>query len=252
MSTRQSWVIDLDGVLWLMDDPIGGSVEAVARLLEAGVEVTFATNNGLLTRAEYSAKLERIGVDSARTKLVSSASAAASLVEPGERAYVIGGAGVIEALGERGVEVVESSDVDVVVAGWDREISYSKLARATRALRTKGARLVATNSDPIYPTPQGPLPGAGSIIAAVIAAGGVAPTWAGKPEAPMAAAVRNLVGEPTLMVGDRLETDGAFARQLGCDFALVMSGVTKDTPGDGDRVAHVTDDLASLVEKLIG
>ena len=68
----------------------------------------------------------------------------------------------------------------------------------------------------------------------------------------MAAAVRALVGEPTLMVGDRLETDGAFARQLGCDFALVMSGVTKDTPGEEDRVAHVSDDLASLVEKLVG
>ncbi len=252
MSERESWVIDLDGVLWLMDDPIAGSVEAVGRLLEAGVEVTFATNNGLLTKAEYSAKLERIGVDSTRVKLLSSAGAAASLLEPGERAYVVGGAGVIEALVERGVEVVDSSDVDVVVAGWDRDISYPKLARACRALRTKGARLVATNSDPIYPTPQGPLPGAGSIIAAVVAAGGVTPTWAGKPEAPMAAAVRALVGEPTLMVGDRLETDGAFAEQLGCDFALVMSGVTKDTPSDEDRVAHVSDDLASLVEKLIG
>ena len=250
LSEQQSWVIDLDGVIWLMDDPIPGAIEAVAKLLDAGVVVTFATNNSLLTNDQYFEKLSRIGIDSERVNIVTSSMAAASMLDAGDRAYVIGGAGLEVALRARGVEIVESSDVDVVVVGWDREINYSKLSRATRALRN-GARFVATNSDPIYPTPRGPLPGAGSIVAAVATAGGFPPEWAGKPEAPMAKLLIEQVGAPTLMVGDRLETDGGFARQLGCDFALVMSGVTTSAPPLSNEIAHVADDIAALVKELI-
>ncbi len=251
MSTKQSWVIDLDGVIWLMDDPIPGAIDAVARLLEAGVGVTFATNNSLLTKDEYFAKLRKIGIDSDGVDVVTSSMAAASMLSAGDRAYVIGGAGLEVALRERGVEIVDSSEVDVVVVGWDRDINYSKLSRATRALR-KGARFVATNSDPIYPTPRGPLPGAGAIIAAVATAGGFGPEWAGKPEAPMAKVLIDQIGVPTLMVGDRIETDGGFARQLGCDFALVLSGVTTGEPQSPNGIAHVAADIATLVKNLVG
>lgn len=234
-----------------MDDPIPNAVDAVAKLLKAGVEVTFATNNSLLTKEQYLSKLSRVGIDASRINLVSSAMAAASMLNPGDRVYVIGGAGLEEAVAGCGAVSVESSDVDVVVVGWDRDINYSKLARATRALRN-GARFVATNSDPIYPTPAGPLPGAGSIVAAVATAGGFAPEWAGKPEAPMAKLLIDMIGSPTLMVGDRLETDGGFARQLGCDFALVMSGLTKDSPGEADDVKYVAQDISELVTQLLG
>ncbi len=248
--TTENWVIDLDGVLWLLDDPIPGSVEAVAMLLNAGVAVTFATNNSLLTKTQYQDKLDRIGVDSSRVNIISSSMAAATLVKPGEKVYVIGGDGLTEALSAVGVEVVESSNVDVVVVGWDRDINYSKLARATRALRS-GARFIATNSDPIYPTPQGPLPGAGSIVAAVATAGGFPPIFAGKPEAAMANAVRAAIGQPTLMVGDRLETDGKFAQAMQCPFALVMSGIAVDHPTAQDKVDHLDQDLATLVKRLL-
>ena len=247
---NQSWVIDLDGVLWLLDDPIAGSVDAIAALLAAGIEVTFATNNSLLTKKQYDAKLDRIGVDSSRVNLISSSMAAASLVKPGETAYVIGGEGLTEALSDAGIEMLESSKVDVVVVGWDREINYSKLARATRALRS-GARFIATNSDPIYPTPQGPLPGAGSIVAAVATAGGFPPVFAGKPEVAMANLLRKTIGQPSLMVGDRLDTDGKFAQVLECPFALVMSGVTADQPTPQDKVEYLEQDLATLVKRLV-
>ena len=115
----------------------------------------------------------------------------------------------------------------------------------------RGARLIATNDDATYPTPDGPIPGGGAIVAAVAYAAGVAPLVAGKPHRPMADLVRAL-GEATgTMVGDRPETDGAFAVELGYRFALVLTGVT----GPDDLPVTPTPDvvspsLAALVEGI--
>ena len=104
-----------------------------------------------------------------------------------------------------------------------------------------GARLLATNDDATYPTPEGLIPGGGAILAAVATASGATPTIAGKPYAPMAALVRDRCGPEfssgtAVMVGDRWSTDGLFAEALGCPFALVRTGVTPPgAPLDGAR-----------------
>ena len=111
-----------------------------------------------------------------------------------------------------------------------------------------------TNDDATYPTPDGPIPGGGAILAGIATASGRQPVVAGKPYAPMADAVRGLVGArpagQLLVVGDRASTDGEFAVTLGCPFALVRSGVTR--PGDdvGVPVALDVADLAAVVDLL--
>jgi 4-nitrophenyl phosphatase len=125
----------------------------------------------------------------------------------------------------RGGTPVADGDADAVLVGFHREFDYERLRIAHRAI-LRGARLVATNDDPTYPTPEGPIPGGGSIVAAVAYAAGVAPVVAGKPNAPMAELVRSLAGDAGTVVGDRPDTDGAFAVTLGYRFALVLSGVT--------------------------
>jgi len=123
---------------------------------------------------------------------------------------------------------------DVVAVGLHRDFDYARLAAATAALHG-GARLVGTNSDSTYPTPQGLAPGGGSILAAVSTASGRLPTIAGKPHQPMVDLVRTELGAAGpddadraarwLMVGDRSETDGLLAQRIGCHFAMVRSGV---------------------------
>ncbi|KJF18636.1 HAD-IIA family hydrolase [Acidithrix ferrooxidans] len=248
--TEENWVIDLDGVIWLLNDPIPGSIEAVAQLVRAGITVTFATNNSTLTKEQYSQKLERLGIDIQATNLVTSAMAAASMVAPGSRAYVVGAFGINDALANRGVEVVDDDDVDVVVVGLDREISYDKLSRAGNAIRN-GATFIATNTDATFPITGGLLPGAGSMVAAVATVGGKAPLVAGKPSAPMAKLIRDLVGQPTLMVGDRFETDGAFANELACGFGLVLSGVSKGVPDGAPKPAYIAANFSELVNEAI-
>jgi HAD superfamily hydrolase (TIGR01450 family) len=211
-------LLDLDGVVWLAGVAIPGSVDAIARLRDSGERVVFVSNNSSTPIAEQEAKLEAIGV-SARGDLLTSAAAAASLLEPGTTALVCGGPGVVEALEHRGVEVVREGPADAVVVGFHLDFDYSRL-RAAHAAVAAGATLIGTNDDATYPTP--------AILSAVAYAAGVTPIVAGKPFAPMVDAVRSLVGDgPHVMVGDRPSTDGRFARELGATWALVLSGVTK-------------------------
>jgi len=219
---------DLDGVVWLAHHPIPGSVEAIARLRAAGHRVLFVTNNSSARVAAQEAALANIGIE-AVGDVLTSALAAAQLVLPGERALVCGSDGIVEALERRGVHVVDSPDVDAVVVGWHRTFDYDGLTRAANAVM-RGARLIGTNDDATYPTPDGPIPGGGSILAAVRTACGVEPVVAGKPHEPMAVLVRATVGADAarraVMVGDRPSTDGRFALTLGCRYAHVQSGVT--------------------------
>jgi HAD superfamily hydrolase (TIGR01450 family) len=248
---------DLDGVVWLSGRPIPGSPAAVEMLREAGCRVLFVTNNSAALLSEHEAALEAIGVP-AVGDVVTSAQAAALLVAPGERVHACAGPGVVEALLARGARVVEAvhgQPVDAVVVGLHLEFDYERLDRASAAVRA-GARLIGANDDASFPTPDGLVPGAGAILAAVSTASGTTPEIAGKPYAPMAALVRDTIGQPVepsamVMIGDRLSTDGRFAEELGCRFALVRSGVTRDDvmvdpPPDIDAT-----DLAEVARTLL-
>src|SRR6476659_9944878 len=155
MSDRPVVLCDLDGVVWLARAAIPGSVEAIAALRAAGHRVLFVTNNSNPPLADNEAALAAIGI-AAVGDVLTSAQAAALLLEPGESAYVAGGPGIVEALTARGVEVRDDGPVDAVVVGFHREFDYDGLARASRKVRA-GARLIGTNDDATYPTADGPI-----------------------------------------------------------------------------------------------
>lgn len=243
------FALDLDGVIWLADDPIPGAAEAVAQLRATGEPVVFCTNNSSQTVGEVEAKLARQGIP-AEGDVITSAMAATALVEPGERVLVCGGPGVTEALERRGARPVRDGDADAVMVGFHRDFDYERLRIAATAVR-HGARLLATNDDATYPTPAGPIPGGGAILAAVVAATGVSAVVAGKPNAPMADLVRARLGSVGIMVGDRPDTDGRFARVLGYRFALVHTGVTPAHEVVDPAPDLVAADLATLVDELL-
>lgn len=249
-----AWLIDLDGVIWLSGRPIPGSPEAVARLRARGERVVFITNYSGPTVAEQEARLEAIGIPAAGD-LLTSAMAVATLVGAGERVLVVGGPGVVEAVTARGATVVDDRGAaDAVIVGLTQDFDYERLRVAAMAVRA-GARLLAANDDATMPTPDGEVPGAGSLLAAVATAAGVAPVIAGKPHQPMVDAALALAGAgPHIVVGDRWSTDGLFAVRMGARFGLVLSGVTRpEMVGGLDPAPHaVAGDLASLVTRLLG
>jgi HAD superfamily hydrolase (TIGR01450 family) len=225
-------LVDLDGVVWLSGVPIDGAADAIARLRAEGRRVLFVTNNSHPLVVDHEEALAAIGVRAAGD-VVTSAQAAAVLVQPGARVLVCGGPGIREALERRRAVPLHApgrDGVDAVVVGFHRDFDYDRMRVAADAVRA-GARLIGTNDDATYPTPHGPIPGGGAILASVAVASGATPEIAGKPYEPMAALVRETLGAAfdaaaTIVVGDRPDTDGRFARALGCRFALVRSGVT--------------------------
>lgn len=246
-----AWVLDLDGVLWRGNIPIPGSAEAIERLRAAGERVGFVTNNSAYRVGDVLAKLERIGVPTPPDDLITSAQAAARLLQPGSTALVCGGEGIIEALESRGVKAVREGPADAVIVGFHRDFNYDRLAAAFASVRG-GARLIGTNDDATLPTDDGELPGGGSILAAVAYATGIEPQVAGKPFTAAAALVTERLGTVEVMVGDRPSTDGRFARMLNAKYALVLSGVTSTVNGAVVRPDLLGDDLASVVDQALG
>ena len=222
-------------------------MEAVGRLRERDERVVFLTNNSSQRVGDVVSKLQDLGVDAGPDDVITSALAAATLVEPGQTALVCAGPGVEEALEDRGVTTVREGDADAVVVGWHRDFDYERLTAAAHAVMG-GARLIGTNDDATYPTPDGPIPGGGSLLAAVAVAAGAEPVVAGKPHQPVAELIKERFGDIDTLVGDRPSTDGKLAQRLGARFLLVFSGVTAedDLPVDPEP-DETAPDLASLV-----
>jgi 4-nitrophenyl phosphatase len=244
-----------------MHQPIPGSVDAISRLREAGHRVLFVTNNSHSSANEQAAVLESIGIP-ADGDVVTASQSAGALLHVGERVLTCGGPGVMQAIADAGAIVVGRSDdpdlpkdlaVDVVVVAFHRTFDFAGLTRLSATIR-QGARFIATNDDATYPTPDGVIPGGGAIVAAVATASGVQPIVAGKPYAPMAELVRSVLGNVDLssawMVGDRVSTDGVFAKTLGCHFAHVRSGVAH-TPDEMLNAEFEGKDLASFADFII-
>jgi len=244
-------VCDLDGVVWLGDEAISGSADAIADLRAAGHRVLFVSNNSFAPVREVEDKLAGFAIPAAGDVLTS-AMAAARLVGRGERVLLAGGPGAREELERRGALVVDEGPCDAVVVGFHRDFDYEELRRASSAVRA-GARLIGTNGDATYPTPDGEIPGGGAILAAVATAAGVEATVAGKPCPPMADLVRSVVGHQgdLVMVGDRPDTDGRFAAVLGARFVHVLSGVRTGHDGDVPAVWLTAPDLRAAVPRLM-
>jgi 4-nitrophenyl phosphatase len=197
------------------------------------MRVILATNNATATAQQYLAKMQSFGVTLEPWQVINSSQAAAHYLshhlENGAPVYVIGEEGIIDALTEAGFPV-RAEGARAVIVGMDRKLTYDKLRTATLLIRA-GVPFIATNPDRTFPVPEGLVPGAGAIVAAVETATDVKPKVVGKPEPEMYLAALERLGttiEKTLVVGDRLETDIAGAQALGCPTALVLSGVTTD------------------------
>lgn len=139
----------------------------------------------------------------------------------------------------------------VVVQGFGPDLGWAELAEACVAVRG-GAAWYATNADPTLPSPRGPLPGNGSLVAALATALGRQPdAIVGKPDPGLfEQAARARGARRPLVVGDRLDTDVEGANRGGMDSVLVLTGVHQ--PRDlllaapHQRPTFVAEDLAGL------
>jgi len=231
IDTIKGLILDMDGVLWRGSELIGNLSAIFSRFRARGWRITLATNNATRTISQYVERLGSYGVVVEPWQIINSAVAASRFLHEqfptGGPVYLIGEDGLIEALDQQGF-YQSDQDVIAVVASMDRQVNYDKLRKATLLIRG-GALFVATNPDRTFPSPEGLVPGAGSILAALEAACYIKPVITGKPSPAMYHIALSRLGlspSETLVVGDRAETDIAGAQAIGCRTALVLSGVT--------------------------
>lgn len=252
-------ISDMDGVLWHGDVPLPGLHEFFNLLNTKPIPYALATNNSSRTRQDYVHKLAKMGVqDVPAERIVTSGTATADYLRkhyaPGTPVHVFGSTALCSMITEAGFPITDNGDAKVVVAGVKWDLTYEDLKRTASLIRA-GADFIGTNPDTTYPMPDGPAPGTGSMLAALQAATGRAPTVIGKPFPYMFDTALDVLGTApgeTLMIGDRLNTDIVGAAQLGLRTALVLSGISSSDELESSEVQPeiIFDALPALVEAL--
>ena len=282
-------LVDLDGVLYRGAAPVPGVGTLLATRAAGGDDVVYVTNNSMWYRAEYVERITGMGAPATADRIVSSPRATALYLrdhEPEVRhVLTVGASGLDRELEEAGLRVTRAGDAaegirgggvegtdggdgweaagrpDAIVVGLDPHIDYLRLAVATDCVRA-GARFIATNRDPVYPTERAVRPGAGSIVAAIEAASGVTPVSIGKPEPYLLEEAARVVGrEPAdaVMIGDGLGTDIAAANAVGARSVLMLTGVTTREAVDAapvesrpTAIAADATELETILDRLSG
>ncbi|HXG39568.1 MAG TPA: HAD-IIA family hydrolase [Candidatus Limnocylindrales bacterium] len=276
-------LVDLDGVVYRASEAVPGVAAVLADRAAQGDVVVYVTNNSMHYRADYVGRLMRLGAPVEPDRVVTSARATALYLvehEPTVRRVLVVGAGGLEReLRDVGLDVVTAGHAatrmsqegidgwtaagapDAVVVGLDPQVTYLRIAAAADCIRA-GARFVATNRDPIYPTERGYRPGAGSIVAAVETAAGMPPLSIGKPAPLLFEAAAHAGGgraSDAIVIGDSLVSDLPGARAVRARSVLMLTGVTDarqlEALPPGERPTAVAADaaeLAAALERLAG
>ena len=221
----------MDGTLYLDDRLFDGVKEFLARIRERGGRYLFLTNNSSRGVESYMEKLGGMGIRTERRDYLTSVDAAIDCLRrryPGKRCYVQGTRSFYGQLAAAGIPVTcdREDGVDILLSGFDRELTFQKLEDACILLE-RGAVWLATNPDWVCPTWYGSVPDCGSVCRMLTTATGREPTFIGKPQPEMARLAMERTGfstEQTVLLGDRLYTDIACGVNAGIDTVFVLSG----------------------------
>jgi len=256
LANIRALLIDLDGVLYRGKTPLPGASELFTFLRQQRIRYLLVTNNSTLTREAFAERLAGFGIqvtpDEVMTSAVATAAYLRTLAPAGTRVNVVGEAGLVHEL-ERFGFAIAGRDAQFVVAGWDKTLTYEKLRVATLAIRD-GATFVGTNPDKTYPMENDIIPGAGSILAALVAATDVEPIIVGKPEPIIIQRCLDMLGasaEETAILGDRLDTDILGGQRAGIGTILVLTGISTRQEADAwhPQPDLVVTDLPQLLKR---
>ncbi len=253
------FIFDLDGTLYRERSVIPPAVEVI-NTLRTWADLLFLSNNGGQTAQSLTQRLRGLGFAIDETEVISSVTLAVERISSLQKqasVFLINSGELARALEAAGHRVVSAQEAEFLVVGVDLNLSYDKLDQGLLALRN-GARFVAMNVDPVYPTKAGFLPAAGAFVGAFREMGYEPGYLCGKPDEEAmkkALTLRGMeIGLDCLVVGDHLETDILGAQNIGVDSALVLTGVSKqeDIAKKGIGPTYVIEDLSGLEPILFG
>lgn len=229
------YLFDMDGTLYLGDRLFPFTKELLSLIKRSGKKYLFMTNNSSKSVIDYVKKLERLGVESTEEDFLTSSQATAVYLKEnhnGKTLYVCGTESLKAELRKEGFVVSENlQEIDVVVMGFDTELTFKKLEDVCKLLLSRDLPYIATNPDYVCPTEYGSVPDCGSVCDMIFNATGKRPFVIGKPQAMMPLLAMKKCGtesQKTAVVGDRIYTDIKSGLNAGAVSVLVMSGETTE------------------------
>lgn len=257
IAEKKLFLLDMDGTLYFDETPIDGAIEFLKNLEKRGCQYVYMTNNSSKSAEDYIRKLRRIGFPADENSMFTSGQATCQFLQsekPGARVYCVGTQSLKNELRKNGFEVIEDGKqaVDILLVGYDTELTYAKLTDACRYL-CEGTPYYATNPDIVCPAPGGRyLPDCATMCYMLEKATGRTPFYIGKPRKEMALAAvayKKSVPEQAVLIGDRLYTDIQCGINAGILTVLVLSG--ESTVEDIDRYGVHPDIITGSVKDLI-
>ncbi len=255
MPELRAVLIDLDGVLYVEEEPIDGAVAAINRLRAAGLQLRFVTNTTARSRDDTLAKLERLGFEVSEHELVTPAALAVA------HCRARGHARVVLVMNDEvkrdfaELEEVASHPDAVIIGDLGSAFGYAVLNDAFRAVMD-GAELIALQKNRYWLRADGLSLDVGPFVAAIEYATGEQAFVVGKPAAGFFAGVLEDLGiaaGAAAMVGDDIESDIGGALGAGLRAVLVRTGKYRE-----DRVREsgitptvVVDSMAGVPDVLI-
>jgi HAD superfamily hydrolase (TIGR01450 family) len=245
--------LDMDGTIYLGNRLLPGAKNVLAALEQAGIDCIYLSNNSSRSKADYALKLGRLGIEAKEENIILSTDGVIDflLQQKIRHVYVVGTKSMKEMFIQAGIET-ESKNPSFIILGFDTELDYEKIRTASFLIQ-KGVPLIATHCDIVCPTPEGPVPDVGSLLALFEkATHKKADRVFGKPHPEMIKHVLLKYGaEPqdVVIIGDRLYTDMEMALRIGCEFVLVLSGETRseDLQRLENPPALVVDNIGQLI-----
>lgn len=269
---KKLFLLDMDGTLYLDDQLFPGAAEFLEKIRGSGGKYLFLSNNSSKSAEAYVEKLRRLGIPAAPSDFLTSVDAAIVFLKqryeseaPRKKMYVMGTRSFCRQMQEAGFHLTFGPDADteILLLGFDRELTFQKLEDACRLLDRRDADrrpcvdYYATNPDWVCPTAFGSVPDCGSVAWMLEKATGRRPRFIGKPEPDMALLAMKKYGfspEETLLIGDRLYTDIACGNRAGIDTAFVLSGegTLSDLAESESRPTRIFQDIAEISQEIFG
>ena len=256
---KKLFLLDMDGTIYLDHDLFEGTLDFLDEVKKRGASYRYLTNNSSKSVSAYVDKLCSLGINACAEEFLTSTNATVLYLKenhPGQKAYAFGTTSFKEQLAENGIRITDrlEDDIDLLVMGFDTELTFQKLEDAC-ILLNRGIPYIATNPDWVCPTSYGYVPDCGSVSTMLKNATGRLPRFIGKPQPEMillALSAMGLEKEDAVMIGDRVYTDIAAGYNAGIDTILVLSGegTRKDADESQTPPTYIMENIAEVLAAI--
>ena len=260
LKEKKLWLLDMDGTIYNEDKLIEGTLDFLDAIKRNGGKYVFITNNSSRSRDDYVSKVQRLGIEADEENFFTSGQLAAMMLKrdyPGKKVYCQGTKSLVGGLRDEGITVTEEveDDIDVILVGFDTEVTGRKLRNTSELLITRDLPYYATNCDLRCPVSFGYIPDCGSMCQALYNTTGKKPVYLGKPEPEMiytAMERYGYTGDETAVVGDRIYTDIPAGVRAGVATICVLTGEAglADIEASPEKPDYVFDSVRSVCKEI--